>query len=471
MRMKLNSVVQCMVMLFVSTAGASANFARSQQWFDAQPYSIKEQLQYDLVVTGHYRGFVDAEFGMQTYKALIAFEELSGLNPDGVLTQSEYSRLRRRAQELVRAYGFAVQRDPKTGFEGPVPVGLLSNREDLEAGTRWFTSNDGIVIETVIFPEWSTPYYHLYGALPSAKGLGEPTYKKFEHDWFVISGEGSGTSYYALVRRNGPFNSGFILRWRDEMEDRAVPLTAYLASSVKFFRPVLPNKPEETEQSVKGEPSEASDELPKGSFSGSGFFVSTTGLILTNYHVVEDCTAISVTNKGSAEVLRVNEEADLAAILVKEPGKVQTAIFAEEPPPLGGSVIAGGYPLSDLVADDFTVSFGKVTGRRGILGDETKFSMSLPVQPGNSGGPVVGSDGRIVGVMVGKLNERMMLDLVGSTGANFSFAIDGALAKDFLSPFRIMTNNPAVRSATQFSDVEVVSNLEPYTVQVVCTRE
>ncbi|MCP5127941.1 MAG: trypsin-like peptidase domain-containing protein [Gammaproteobacteria bacterium] len=140
--------------------------------------------------------------------------------------------------------------------------------------------------------------------------------------------------------------------------------------------------------------------------------------------------------------MRFNRELDLAAILVNPNGKgVTTAIFSDEVSQLGASLIAGGFPLSTLMDNDFTVVFGKVTGRRGIGGNSNLFSISLPVQPGNSGGPLVNSDGEVTGVIVGKLDDGIMLEAAGTTGANFGFAISGIIARDFISPFKIQVNN------------------------------
>ena len=169
--------------------------------------------------------------------------------------------------------------------------------------------------------------------------------------------------------------------------------------------------------------------------------MSTTGLILTNFHVVRECQQIRVAKHGVAEILRVSLEDDLAALLVRRPVGHNTAILQAAVPPLGSSIVAGGFPLSDLFDGQFTVAFGQVTSRRGIKGTQNQYSMSVPVQPGNSGGPIVNEKGEVVGIATGKLNDAVMMEVAGTTGANFSFAVGPRAIRRFLQPFNIVTRN------------------------------
>ena len=238
---------------------------------------------------------------------------------------------------------------------------------------------------------------------------------------------------------------------------------------IAYLRSELSRTGSQPRAQPKPPPSEPS--MPRGdepSF-GTGFFVSRTGLILTNAHVVSGCDRVKINRFGNAEIMRVDNEVDLAALLVDLPTAVTTAIFAVNEPALGSSVIGGGYPLPDLLHNDFTVHFGKVTGRRGLGGTESLFSISAPVQPGNSGGPIVNSQGLVIGVIVSKLDDAKMLEVTGSTGANFSFAIDGEVARQFLRPFALEVHNPTLEAGARLSDEAIVANIERYTVQVLCS--
>ena len=91
-----------------------------------------------------------------------------------------------------------------------------------------------------------------------------------------------------------------------------------------------------------------------------------------------------------------------------------------------------GYPLSGLLAG-LNVTRGAVSSTRGLRGDETTMQITAPVQPGNSGGPVLSKSGAVVGVVVGKLDALDIADVTGDIPQNVNFAIRGEIAKLFLS--------------------------------------
>jgi S1-C subfamily serine protease len=133
--------------------------------------------------------------------------------------------------------------------------------------------------------------------------------------------------------------------------------------------------------------------------SGSGFFVNADGLIATNYHVVKNASAAQVVlaDKKKLSVLNVvaqDEEADVAIIRVAAASSLQPLELAgNELPPIGTRVCAIGNPLG--LAN--TLSDGLVSGHREINRVQM-IQTSAPISPGSSGGPLLGPDGRVVGI-------------------------------------------------------------------------
>ena len=96
------------------------------------------------------------------------------------------------------------------------------------------------------------------------------------------------------------------------------------------------------------------------------------------------------------------------------------------------SVVAVGFPLPGLLASEANVTTGIVSALAGI-GDDTRFlQMTVPVQPGNSGGPLLDLEGRVVGVVVGKLDAVKVASVTGDIPQNVNFAIKAGVLRSFL---------------------------------------
>lgn len=95
-------------------------------------------------------------------------------------------------------------------------------------------------------------------------------------------------------------------------------------------------------------------------------------------------------------------------------------------------MIVVGFPLRGLLASEANITTGTVSALAGI-GNDTRFlQITAPVQPGNSGGPVLDHAGQIVGVVVGKLDALRLAKATGDIPQNINFAINGTVAKAFL---------------------------------------
>lgn len=141
--------------------------------------------------------------------------------------------------------------------------------------------------------------------------------------------------------------------------------------------------------------------------SGSGFFISSDGLMVTNHHVVTGATSIEVypdgadTNPWTARVLGVSECDDLAVLQVDVTEPVRYFAWYEEAVVAGLDVYAAGFPLGE---PEFTLTKGIVAKARAD-GDLARTS-SIPhtlehdanLQPGSSGGPLITRDGKVVAV-------------------------------------------------------------------------
>lgn len=201
-----------------------------------------------------------------------------------------------------------------------------------------------------------------------------------------------------------------------------------------------------------------------GGGTGTGFAVTPDGMILTNQHVVSDCRRITV-DGSPATLVGADEAFDLALVQVENVSGLPSVLFSEHPAPLNADVTIAGYPLAGLLGG-LNVTRGSVTSVKGLGGDGSRMQISAPVQPGNSGGPVVDAYGRVVGVVVSKLDAKFVQDEIGDIPQNVNFAIRGEIAKLFLYQNGV---TPETSSATdQISPEELGKQLKVVTHFVAC---
>lgn len=165
--------------------------------------------------------------------------------------------------------------------------------------------------------------------------------------------------------------------------------------------------------------------------SGSGFVVSSRGHVLTNAHVVDGCSSILV-DGISASLVDASSEFDLALLQTTLDENKSVAVFSASSAMLNSDVTAVGFPYAGLLGG-INVTRGAISSLKGLGGNSNTFQITAPVQSGNSGGPVLASDGEVVGVVVSKLDATLMAQNGGDVPQNVNFAIRGEIAKLFLA--------------------------------------
>jgi len=197
---------------------------------------------------------------------------------------------------------------------------------------------------------------------------------------------------------------------------------------------LLGNEPVADAGQPVSKPSPMKPEPPQSSQggTGTGFLVNKNGVFVTNAHVIDGCTRLTLNGKP-ASLLASSTAFDLAAVSTSPTAGVEPLKFSSNSAGLNADITIAGFPLHGLLGG-LNVSRGSVSSLKGIGGDETNLQISAPVQPGNSGGPAVDRYGNVVGVVVSKLDVIAIADRIGGDIAqNVNFAVRGDLVKVFLS--------------------------------------
>jgi serine protease Do len=204
---------------------------------------------------------------------------------------------------------------------------------------------------------------------------------------------------------------------------------------------------------------------------GTGFFVSPEGHIVTNSHVVEDCSSVQVTfglaPKMTGRILTQDLANDLALLKVETHPRSFASLRSGVH--LGEGVAAFGFPLPGLLATSGNFTLGNVTAVAG-LGDDTRFlQISAPVQPGNSGGPLLDYSGNVVGVVEGKLNAITVFKVTNDLPQNVNFAIKASVVTNFLDANSIPYTSGSLGSPA-LQPSEIAERAKALSIIIECNK-
>ncbi|MFM6989693.1 MAG: S1C family serine protease [Rhodoferax sp.] len=170
--------------------------------------------------------------------------------------------------------------------------------------------------------------------------------------------------------------------------------------------------------------------------SGSGFFVSSDGLLVTAAHVVQGHDKAMVLYEGRlvpAQVLRTDPVNDLALLRVAKSPVPFLRLGRTDNIPVGLEVYAIGYPQINIQGISPKFTAGIINSGAGLRGSTKHFQFSAEIQRGNSGGPLLAADGSVVGVVLSKLAAVALKDQKMDVPQNVNYALKAGVLAELLN--------------------------------------
>lgn len=198
--------------------------------------------------------------------------------------------------------------------------------------------------------------------------------------------------------------------------------------------------------------------------TGTGFFINEYNL-LTNSHVVKSCKSIDLIRSGyrsTATIVDQDVVNDLAILKANNKNTNALKLRSGKGIRIGDEIIVIGYPLGYLLGSSIKLTTGNVSALTGLINDTTNLQLTAPVQPGNSGGPLLDQSGNVVGVVVARLDK----DLSGRKAQNVNLAIKSYLAQMFLDTNSI--EYQVSESLIKKEVADIADEAKNSIVQVVC---
>jgi S1-C subfamily serine protease len=204
---------------------------------------------------------------------------------------------------------------------------------------------------------------------------------------------------------------------------------------------------------------------------GSGFFITENGCFVTCAHVEKNAAKITVHTKNGtfpAKLLREDRVNDVAVLKV-EGSFPALPLVNSGASRLGETVFTIGFPNPQLQGFAPKFTRGEISGLSGVEDDPTKFQISVPVQPGNSGGPLVNQRGAVIGMVASKLSERVAFNTSGSLPENVNYAVKASYVLPLLESLPEVAGKVREPFAGQERKQEdVIKEVEDAIALVIC---
>jgi TPR repeat protein len=283
----------------------------------------------------------------------------------------------------------------------------------------------------------------------------------------VVKNYTESLSYEYLAQANGKPNKEAI----SFLENYLAPASIQAAQKKAqlLHAQIKENKNKSQSDTVSEAPEGDTPSRPSG--SGSGILISKTGVVATAFHVVEGAKKIKIKTLNATymgKILASDKSNDLAILQIVGGDQSFSAvpIASSGAVKLGQSVFTLGFPNIEVQGFNLKMTKGEISSTSGIQDDPRQFQISVPVQAGNSGGPLFDENGNVVGIVVAKLNAAFMAKHTGDLPQNVNYAVKSAYLKPLVEEFSEQLPN-SNRSTEEEKTEDLVSKVKDACVMIL----
>ena len=433
-----------------------------------------------LIATGDFNAMVSGQFGGRLYDAISRFQQSQGLLPTGIPDPETMNRLRSTGGTIFGSWGFRTINHPfaEASIFIPGTFGLVST--PTRRGLAFENPSHTMSVDFSFFPEGDASMVDIFNRLTAPAEGRTVSMKVIKPDFLAISADVNGLSTYSRYIPAPGGTVGFTLAWSLDQFPNAIRVAIAMANSLSASRfhpdyPAPAPAPSPAPAPV-APPQVASLETPKTEppkpvmVTGSGFFVSAEGDLVTNNHVIKGCANATITGRGTAHLVAKDAKNDLALLRLdaKPAEPLKPAAFRTTPLQLGEAVYVLGFPYAGALDNGVNFTNGLISSVAGMDNDTTEFQMTAAVQPGNSGGPVLDGAGALLGVTVARMNDIAALVATRSVPQSVNFGIKGDVAASFL---RVNGVEPkTIAETATMTTPQIAAGGKAFTAQVMCVR-
>jgi TPR repeat protein len=202
--------------------------------------------------------------------------------------------------------------------------------------------------------------------------------------------------------------------------------------------------------------------------SGSGAFISADGLVLTAAHVIQGASRIQVVTAAgmlAATVVKIDATNDVALLKCTGSNFTPLPIAPSKESRAGTTVFTVGFPNIQIQGFDPKLTKGEISSQTGFQDDPREWQISVPIQPGNSGGPLCDENGNLIGIVEATLNPLTMAKIAGEIPQDVNYAVKSSYILPLLDDVQNLPSPHPSTESTKFEDV--VGNVQKSAVLIL----
>lgn len=360
----------------------------------------RERVQMALGWAGHYEGGIDAAFGRGTRRAMGEWQAARGLEPTGVLTTAQRGALIGEWQAVFDGLGLERVEDAAAGIALEMPTERVA-LEGRETPFARYAAPDGGPERVVLISREGdgdalAALFEVMQTLDLVPRGGE---HRIEGDAFVLEGRDRERLVRGFAEARDGRIKGFVLAWPAEEEERFARLWDRMRGGFDGTAEAALGARHETPAPAQRLDRLAGLAVREPALARTGFFADAEGAVVTTAEVAGDaCREVLIDDAHPARIAW--SDAEVAVLRPEAPlAPARVARLARGPGRLGSAVSVAGFPFGGALGRA-SLTRGSLEDLRGPEGREALDRYALSFEPGDAGGPVLGPDGAVAGMLL-----------------------------------------------------------------------
>ena len=419
----------------------------------------REQLQIALKWAGFYNAAIDGAFGRGTRGSMADWQEANGYDATGVLTTLQRAALLGQYNAVLEGLGLQTVRNTEAGIEMVMPTKVVTF-DRFEPPFAHYNGTGDIDARVLLISQAGDQdtLFGLYDIMQTLEIVPEEGPRDRKSNSFELIGEdGRIVSQTQVSLENGEIK-GFTLIWPAGDEDRRRRVITEMMKSFTRLSGTLDATAGSGDRQAVDLVSGLQIRSPK--ISRSGFFIDGRGTVATTSEAVQSCGRLTLDDETELEVL-IDDTASGISLLKPRVAlsPLDVAKFNTVPPRLQSEIAVAGFPYEGVLGSA-TVTYGTLADVRGLQGEENIARLALSARSGDAGGPILDSDGRVLGMLLPRADGARELP------EDVAFAVEAKVIADLAQKAGVSVDTTVASTAIKPHDLR--EKAKGMTVLVSC---